>query len=76
VNGRLLPAPCYRVGPLAHLLTNRCYLGEVVYRGEVHKDQHAPIVDLDLFEAVQERLRDGAVERSRNPAIVAFASRW
>ena len=72
----MLPAPCYGVGPLAHLLKNRFYLGEVVYRGEVHKDEHAPIVDLDLFEAVQQRLRDGAVERSRDPAFVAFASRW
>jgi hypothetical protein len=46
-----------------------------LHRGEVHKDEHAPIVDLHLFEAVRQRLRDGAVERSRNPAIVAF-SRW
>jgi site-specific DNA recombinase len=64
-NGRLLQAPCYRVGPLAHLLKNRFYIGEVAYRGDVHKGEHPPILDLDLFDAVQQRLRDGAVERSK-----------
>ena len=56
-SGRALRAACYRVGPLAHLLKNRFYVGEVVYRGEVHKGEHEPILDLDLFEAVQQRLR-------------------
>ena len=64
-NGRALRAACYRVGPLAHLLKNRFYVGEVVYRGEVRKSEHEAILDLDLFEAVQQRLRDGAVERSK-----------
>src|SRR5271154_1313010 len=57
-NGRALQAPWYRVGPLAHLLKNRFYIGEVVYRGEVHRGEHEPILDLDLFDAVQQRLRD------------------
>jgi hypothetical protein len=26
----------FGVGPLAHLLRNRFYIGEVVYRGKVH----------------------------------------
>jgi site-specific DNA recombinase len=73
-NGRLLQAPCYRVGPLAHLLKNRFYVGEIVYRGEVHKGEHPPIVDLGLFDAVQQRLGDGAVERSKvrlsSPALL------
>jgi hypothetical protein len=46
-------------------LKNRFYVGEVAYRGEVHKGEHEPILDLALFEAVQQRLRDGAVERSK-----------
>jgi hypothetical protein len=32
------------VGPLAHLLKNRFYIGEVVYRGETHNGEHAPIL--------------------------------
>jgi site-specific DNA recombinase len=74
-NGRLLQAPCYRVGPLAHLLKNRFYVGEVVYRGEVHKGEHPPILDLGLFEAVQLRLSDQRIERSKlrrsSPALLA-----
>ena len=44
------------MGPLAYLLKNRFYIGEVVYRGEVHRGEHEPILDRDLFEAVQEKL--------------------
>ncbi len=52
------------MGPLAHLLKNRFYLGEVVYRGEICRGEHAPILERDLFEAVQQRLKVQAVERS------------
>ena len=64
-NGRLLQATGYRVGALAHLLKNRCYVGEVVYRGEAHKGEHEPILDLVLFEAVQQRLKELRIERSK-----------
>ncbi len=63
-NGRTVAAACYRVGPLAHLLKNRFYIGEVAYRGEVHAGEHKPILDRPLFEAVQTRLKQQAVERS------------
>lgn len=63
-NGKTIHAACYRVGPLAHLLKNRFYLGEVCYRGEIHQGEHEPILDKDLFEAVQQRLKDQSVERS------------
>ena len=63
------------VGPLAHLLKNRFYIGEVVYRGETHKGEHQPILDRDLFEAVQARLAKNAVQRklrnSRSPSFLA-----
>jgi hypothetical protein len=44
----------FGVGPLAHLLKNRFYIGEVHYRGEVYRGEHEPILSRDLFEAVQE----------------------
>src|SRR5260370_29028840 len=52
------------------MLKNRCYVGEVVYRGEVHPGEHEPIVDRELFEAVQAKLGDGAVTRKmrRSPS--------
>ena len=37
----------FGVGPLAHLLKNRFYIGEVVYRGEVHRGEHEPILARD-----------------------------
>jgi hypothetical protein len=63
LDGRLRGGIRFGVGPLAHLLKNRFYLGEVVYRGEVHAGEHEPIVDHDLFEAVQVKLAANAVAR-------------
>ena len=45
-------------GPLAHLLRNRFYIGEVAFKGEVLKGEQVPIVDKDLFEAVQIKLTE------------------
>ena len=63
------------VGPLAHILKNRFYIGEIVYRGAVHKGEHAPILDRTLFDAVQAKLAERAVQRklirSRSPSILA-----
>ena len=63
LNGRVRGGIRFGVGPLAHLLKNRFYLGEVVYRGEVHAGEHEPILDRDLFEAVQAKLAANAVAR-------------
>jgi site-specific DNA recombinase len=74
-NGRTVAAACYCVGPLAHLLKNRFYIGEVAYRGEIHAGEHEPILDRALFDAVQSRLKEQAVERSAirssTPALLA-----
>jgi len=40
------------------------YIGEVVYRGEVHGGEHEPIVERELFEAVQAKLAGNAVART------------
>jgi site-specific DNA recombinase len=53
----------FGVGPLAHLLKNRFYIGEVTYRSEVHRGEHEPILTRALFEAVQEKLAANAVAR-------------
>jgi len=54
--GRTIGGGRFGVGALAHLLKNRFYIGEVVYRGEVHRGEHEPILDSALFEAVQAKL--------------------
>ena len=62
-NGRTVGGGRFGVGALAHLLKNRFYIGEVVYRGEVHRGEHEPILDRPLFEAVQAKLAAQAVAR-------------
>jgi site-specific DNA recombinase len=46
----------FGVGALAHLLRNRFYIAEVVYRGAAHAGEHEPILDRSLFDAVQAKL--------------------
>src|SRR4051812_15573672 len=43
-------------GPLAHLLRNRFYIGEVPYKDEILPGEQPPILDRTLFEAVQAKL--------------------
>jgi site-specific DNA recombinase len=54
----------FGVGPLAHLLRNRFYIGQVVYRGASHPGEHDPIIERSLFEAVQAKLTAGANART------------
>src|SRR5438067_11473479 len=62
-NGRTRGGGALGVGALAYLLKNRFYIGDVVYRGEIHRGDHEPILERALFEAVQARLTAQAVER-------------
>jgi site-specific DNA recombinase len=47
-------------GPLAHLLRNRFYIGEVAFKGEVLRGEQEPILNRELFEAVQTKLDEQA----------------
>src|SRR3974377_2146579 len=62
-DGRTIGGRRVGVGALAHLLKNRFYIGEVVYRGDVHRGEHEPILDSALFAAVQDKLAVQAVAR-------------
>jgi site-specific DNA recombinase len=62
-NGRSVGGKRFGVGALAHLLKNRFYIGEVVYRGEVQRGQHEPILESALFEAVRAKLAAQAAAR-------------
>jgi DNA invertase Pin-like site-specific DNA recombinase len=62
-------------GPLAHLLRNRFYIGEVCFKGEVLKGEQTPILDKDLFDAVQAKLtqqaNDHKTRRTSSEALLA-----
>ena len=57
-NGRTIGGIPFTRGPLAYLLRNRFYIGEVVYRGTICPAEHEPILDRELFEAVQRKLTE------------------
>jgi site-specific DNA recombinase len=65
----------FGVGALAHLLRNRFYIGEVVYRRAVHPGEHEAILDRSLFDAVQAKLAASANIRQlkirASPSILA-----
>src|SRR5271170_6220740 len=51
-------------GPLAHLLRNRFYVGEVNFKGEVLQGEQPAILDREIFEAVQVKLSDQATNHT------------
>jgi site-specific DNA recombinase len=55
-DGRSVGGIPFTRGPLAYLLRNRFYIGEVDFKGEICPAEHPPILDRDLFEAVQRKL--------------------
>jgi site-specific DNA recombinase len=62
--GRTVGGIPFTRGPLAHLLRNRFYIGEVEFKGEVLRGEQPPIIDRDLFEAVQAKLSQQASSRT------------
>jgi len=50
----------FRRGTLCHLLSNRIYRGMIVHKGKAYAGEHEPIVDQDLWEYVQAKLKDNA----------------
>jgi site-specific DNA recombinase len=62
-------------GPLAHLLRNRFYIGEVVFKGEILPGEQLPIIERELFEAVQKKLNEQVTNhktvRMKSEALLA-----
>jgi site-specific DNA recombinase len=64
-SGRAIGGRALTNGPLAHMLRNRMYLGEINHRDKSYRGEHAPIIDPSLFEAVQSKLTENRQERRR-----------
>ena len=47
-------------GHVYKILSNPIYIGRIAHKGQVHKGQHPPIVDRDLWDRVQQDLHDHA----------------
>ena len=64
-------------GPLAHLLRNRFYIGEVCFKGETLKGEQPAIIDRQLFDAVQTKLSAQAngQEAARNASEALLTGR-
>jgi site-specific DNA recombinase len=62
-SGRVLGGCPFDRGALYHLLRNRIYRGEVVHKGVAYPGEHQPIVDGELWNAVQARLSANLTER-------------
>jgi site-specific DNA recombinase len=74
-SGKKVGGIAFTRGPLAHLLRNRFYVGEVAFKGEVLKGEQPAILDRDLFEAVQAKLDEQAnrhsATRMKSEALLA-----
>ena len=74
-NGSIRGGIRFGVGGLYYLLRNRFFIGEVAYRGAIHPGEQEPIVDRDLFDAVQAKLAASANTRQlrlkASPSILA-----
>jgi site-specific DNA recombinase len=54
--GRIVGGVPFTRGPLAYLLKNRMYLGELNYGPDSYPAEHRPVVAREAFDAVQTAL--------------------
>ena len=62
--GELSSGKRFSRGALYLMLQNRLYRGNVAHKEKIYPGQHAAIVELELWQAVQDRLAAGRRERS------------
>jgi len=60
-NGNRRGGKPFSRGGLYHLLSNPVFVGEIRHKQERHPGQHEGIISRDLWERVQQRLRQGTV---------------
>jgi site-specific DNA recombinase len=62
-DGSIRGGVAFGKGALHYLLRNRVYVGEIVHKGSYFPGEHEPIVQRELFEAVQQALGDQELAR-------------
>jgi site-specific DNA recombinase len=64
--GRSTGGGLFSRGHVYKILSNPIYVGRIAHKGQVHEGQHPPIVPQELWEQVQQSLRDlGAAKTKR-----------
>ena len=65
--GRVSGGVVYSRGALYEMLKNRIYLGEITHKDAVHEGLHEAIVDREIWEQVQEKLKNNLQSEHRRP---------
>lgn len=73
---RLQGGSSFHIGHLYTVLRNPLYIGRVHHRGQLYDGEHPAIIELVLWQRVQDRLKQNAVERrlgqsSQHPSLLA-----
>ena len=65
--GRSTGGGLFSRGHIYKILSNPIYVGRIAHKGQIHEGQHPPIVTQDLWDEVQQSLRDhlGAARTKR-----------
>jgi hypothetical protein len=61
-NGETRGGARFSRGALFHLLRNRIYIGEIIHKKLSYPGQHEAIIDVSLFDRVQRRLAQNAIQ--------------
>jgi len=72
VNGKRRGGVPFGKGALAYLLKNRCYVGEISHKGQIHIADHKPIIARETFDAVQTTFAANAVARKAKSKATPF----
>ena len=62
--GKEVGGICFTRGPLAYLLRNRFYVGDVAFKGEILPGEQPAILDRELFDKVQVKLSEQATHHT------------
>ena len=62
--GKILGGTQFSLSVLAHLLKNKIYIGKIEYEGEIYEAECDSIVDLEIFQKVQELLASNNIDKS------------
>lgn len=76
IKGNISGGKMFERGALYAILKNRIYRGDIVHKDRFYPGEHQAIVDLELWQAVQDKLEQNRVSHKqgkgfRNPSLLA-----